>query len=112
MSIVTFGWSASNSCATSSHNDRPGSLFWMCHHSMVTGSFDLDSSPEPAPDAEASESSSSPPHEATMRAATTSSAVQENLRRMDRLPLCPGPVGWGPFGPSVAHALWLVNRYR
>ena len=38
MSIVTLGCSATNSSAMSCQRDLPGSLFWMCHHSMVTGS--------------------------------------------------------------------------
>ena len=38
MSIVTFGCSAMYSSATSCQSDSPGSLFWMCHHSISTGS--------------------------------------------------------------------------
>ena len=38
ISIVTFGWSAMYSFAMSCQSDLPGSLFWMCHQSMVTGS--------------------------------------------------------------------------
>src|SRR5690606_22002163 len=79
MSMVTFGCSASNSAATSSHSERPGSLFWMCHQSMVTGSPE----PDPPPDDSASELSSSPPHDAATSATTpTRSALRANLRRM------------------------------
>src|SRR5918998_3477720 len=80
MSMVTFGCSASNSAATSSHSERPGSLFWMCHQSMVTASPEPDSPPD---DSASEASSSSPPHDAATSATTpTSSALRANLRRM------------------------------
>src|SRR5918998_3385237 len=80
MSTVTFGCSASNSAATSSHNERPGSLFWMCHQSMVTASPEPDSPPD---DSASEVSSSSPPHDAATSATTpTNSALSANLRRM------------------------------
>ena len=34
---VTFGWAAMYSSARSCHSFLPGSLFWTCHQSMVTG---------------------------------------------------------------------------
>ena len=38
MLIVTFGCAAMYSSATSASSALPGSLIWMCHQSMVTGS--------------------------------------------------------------------------
>src|SRR5918998_727374 len=78
MSTVTFGCSASNSAATSSHNERPGSLFWMCHQSMVTASPEPDSPPD---DSASEVWSSSPPHDAATSATTpTNSALRAALR--------------------------------
>ena len=70
--MFTFGWSAMYCLAASAQIVFIGSLFWMCHQSIETGS------PEDFVAAEELGSSSDPPHPATTMAAaaTTPSALR------------------------------------
>ena len=72
--ILTFGWAASYCLTASAQTDFIGSLFWMCHHSIVTGSPLLLLLAEPE-----LSSSPLPPHATSSAVAARTSTLRTGL---------------------------------